>query len=314
MRFCSERALIRALLFATVALMPLALRADPAADHPATHPATYLGSYVWAGPQADWFGGVSGFDLMDDGSEFLAVSDRGSLIHGRLERAGGQVSGVQLLKRQAVSSRPGNPHPQFQDGEGVALLPGGGFCISYEATHLTACYADWGATPVFHAAHPAFGRLHYNSTLEALAVDPQGRLVTVPENAPSEQDPFPLYRLESGGWQNILTLPRSQGFLPVGADFGPDGRFYVLERDVSLLGFRSRVRSWTLQADTAQDERLHLETAYLTHSNLEALSVWRDSAGRIRLTMISDDNFLALMQTEIVEYAIPTLAPKGKTN
>jgi hypothetical protein len=39
--------------------------------------------------------------------------------------------------------------------------------------------------------------------------------------------------------------------------------------------------------------------------NLEGLSVWRDIAGQIRLTLISDDNFRLLQRTEIVEYVLP---------
>jgi hypothetical protein len=90
----------------------------------------------------------------------------------------------------------------------------------------------------------------------------------------------------------------------VGADFRPDGRFYLLERSFGPLGFRSRVRSWHLAEDGGQDERLHLQTERRTHDNLEGLAVWRDSADRIRLTMISDDNFLFFQSTEVVEYAI----------
>lgn len=45
------------------------------------------------------------------------------------------------------------------------------------------------------------------------------------------------------------------------------------------------------------------------HDNLEGISVWQDPDGRIRLTMISDDNFMVFQRTEIVEYAVdPPLA------
>ena len=34
-------------------------------------------------------------------------------------------------------------------------------------------------------------------------------------------------------------------------------------------------------------------------------SVWRDSAGDLRATMIADDNFSIFLSTEIVEYRLP---------
>ena len=53
------------------------------------------------------------------------------------------------------------------------------------------------------------------------------------------------------------------------------------------------------------DEEIVFETGTGTHDNLEGLSVWRDDQGRLRATMISDDNFLALQRTELVEYLLP---------
>ena len=93
--------------------------------------------------------------------------------------------------------------------------------------------------------------------------------------------------------------------MPVGADFGPDGRLYVLERKFARIGFRSRLRrfKWTDSALT-QEETL-IETSVATHDNLEGVSIWRDSRGQLRATMISDDNFLWIQRTEIVEYSLP---------
>ena len=37
---------------------------------------------------------------------------------------------------------------------------------------------------------------------------------------------------------------------------------------------------------------------------MEGISVWRDDAGRTRVTLISDDNFFPLQQTMIAEYLL----------
>ncbi|MGB7262337.1 MAG: hypothetical protein WBC68_09710 [Albidovulum sp.] len=37
---------------------------------------------------------------------------------------------------------------------------------------------------------------------------------------------------------------------------------------------------------------------------MEGLAVWRDTQGDIRLTMVSDNNFVLFRPTEIVDYRI----------
>ncbi len=62
-------------------------------------------------------------------------------------------------------------------------------------------------------------------------------------------------------------------FWPVGADFGPDGRFYLLERHLSgIFGFQSRVRSFRIDGNRISDERVVLRTATGTHDNLEGIA------------------------------------------
>ena len=93
--------------------------------------------------------------------------------------------------------------------------------------------------------------------------------------------------------------------MPTGADFGPDGRFYILERGHYSLGFHSSgARCLTLTETGFTDIQTILQTPWGTHGNLEGLSVWRDQDGHIRLTMVSDDNFLPFLRSEIVEYIL----------
>ena len=72
---------------------------------------------------------------------------------------------------------------------------------------------------------------------------------------------------------------RDGDFLVVDADFGPDGKLYVLERDFGWLGFRTRVRRFALGPDGLGDEVTLLETPFGELDNMEGISVWRDAAG-----------------------------------
>ena len=85
---------------------------------------------------------------------------------------------------------------------------------------------------------------------------------------------------------------------------GPDGKLYVLERDFrGLRGFASRVRRYAMEDDKIGPPEHILTTSLMQFDNLEGIAVWADGQG-IRITMISDDNFLFVQRTELVEYRV----------
>jgi hypothetical protein len=114
-----------------------------------------------------------------------------------------------------------------------------------------------------------------------------------------------VFRFRDGAWDQTLRLSRSGTFLVTGADFGPDGRLYVLERDFAWVGgFASRIRRFVLGPDGFDDGETLLETGFGTPDNYEGISVWRDPAGETRVTLIADDNFFPLQSTAIAEYRL----------
>jgi hypothetical protein len=114
-----------------------------------------------------------------------------------------------------------------------------------------------------------------------------------------------VYRFKAGKWDIPFSVPRRGRFLIAGADIGPDGRLYVLERDFWVLGgFSSRVRRFEIKGDTLENETEVMRSFAGKHDNLEGISVWRDATG-LRMTLVSDDNFSRLQRTEIVEYRLP---------
>ncbi len=267
--------------------------------------ATYLGSYAWR-YNADWFGGFSAIHVSEDGRQAWVLSDRANLVSARIDRTGDQVTGIRMLGHWPVLSSRGRLLPgRTGDSEGLALAPDGSFYISFEGVHRVARYASPGSHARVLPRPKAFDGLSSNGSFEALAIDGRGRLYTLPEKNRTAQGDIPVYRWNGQAWSTPFVLPQRAGFLPVGADFGPDGRFYVLERAVSLAGFRTRLRRWRLEGDVPTAEEILFETGTATHDNLEGLSIWRDGQERLRATMISDDNFLALQRTELVEYLLP---------
>lgn len=257
----------------------------------------YLGSYGWDRDEAS-FGGFSGLWVAADGARFMAVSDRGALYTGQIERSGDQIAGV-TARTLPLLNDDGGPLSKFRgDAEGLAVRSDGRIYVSFEGYHRVWTYAEPGGPAAWLDRHPDFRDMQHNSSLEALALGPDGALYTLPERSGRHDRPFPVYRWSGTAWDIPFRLPRHGPYLPVGADIGPDGRLYLLERDFTGIRFRTRIRRFAL--DGTGEETL-LETG--RHDNLEGIAVWDDGKD-LRITMISDDNFRFFQRTEIVEYRL----------
>ena len=271
------------------------------------YPAVFLSSYRWSADDG-LLGGVSGIDLMDDGTTFVAISDAGAITQGRFQRdENGLISGIEAAPMRLMRGAGEAPLiPGRRDAEGLAVAPDGTIYVSFEGPARVLAYdgIDGAARNLPDAI--SFGRMQTNAALEALAIDDKGRIYTMPERSGGEDKPFPVFRYDGSEWSQPFAIPREGRFLPVGADFGPDDRLYVLERDFQgVAGFANRVRAFTLDGDKITATETILQTSLGAYINLEGLSVWRDEQGRIRLTMVSDDNYRFYLAQDVVEYALP---------
>jgi hypothetical protein len=292
--------MIRLLIAAALALIA------GAAAAPAGAPRLELDArLVWRDSVAG-FGSFSGLEVLDGGSRFVAITDKGHWATGTMDRDGDRLTGVRLTGFGRLLGVNGQPLAgEDIDAEGLAIDARGRFWISFEAFHRIRRY-DRIDGPATHVdGHPDFPDLQNNSALEALAIDATGTLYAIPERSGVLDRPFPVFRLRDGRWDRDLRLPRTGAFLVSGADFGPDGRLYLLERDFRWLGgFATRVRHFTLGPQGFDDGTTLLETTFGELDNMEAISVWRDSAGRTRVTLLSDDNWFPLQRTLFAEFLL----------
>lgn len=285
-----------------------------------TPPPGFLGAFHWtvADPR---FGGFSAIELSADGTAFTVLNDKAQFVRGTLRRsADGIIAGVDAGPVTPLKSPDGGLLlGDDSDSEGLAVAADGTTYVSFEGVVRVLRYPNLDDVPERLPSPPEFEDFPHNGALEALAMDGNGVIYTFPEEVAEARrirlmicqrsdrsgPDFPVWRFADGKWSQPFMLPRDGVFLPVAADFGPDGRLYVLERSFhGLAGFGSRVRSFRVGPAALSDTRLHLQSPTGLHDNLEGLSVWRDAGGAIRLTMISDDNFLPLQRTEIVEYRL----------
>ena len=104
---------------------------------------------------------------------------------------------------------------------------------------------------------------------------------------------------------NMLGVGVASKYLAVGADFGPDGRFYLLERRVNLLArFSTRIRRFDYAQGAFGAAQTLMTSAPGALGNMEAISLWTDAAGQVVVSLVSDDNFLPLQETTVVEFAL----------
>jgi len=241
------------------------------------------------------FGGLSGYDT--DGQARYLLTDRGYLYTA----SDGVISGVVLRGQN------GKPlAPKYRDSEGLAVLGNGAVAISFEGKHRVALYDSLSGVMLddLPPLAESFARLGSNSGLEALAVGPTGELVAIAERSGASTRPYPVFVLEGADWRTT-SIPRHGAFLPVGADFGPDGRLYVLERDYLLSGFRSRIRRFDWREGEPVGEEILLQTRFGRHGNLEGIAVFEEGGERF-IEMVSDNNFLPIQASEIVRYRLKT--------
>lgn len=271
--------------------------------------AKLLSTTRWYGGDDAVFGGFSALEVSEDGKTFVALTDRGHITQGQFVRKDGKIKKVAHGPLKKLTSPRGDPLSGiWTDSEGLAIAPDGTIYVSFEIRHRIVRYKPGQTKGVDLPNNPAAKRMSANAALEALAVQPDGTILVIPEGNGAQKTPHPVYRLRPGAteWEKPYAIPRYRPYVPVGADVGPDGRLYLLERHLSsIFGFTSRVRRFDMTDERLTNETILLQTEVGEFDNLEGLAVWQDQDGLIRLTMVSDDNFKFFQVTEIVEYVVP---------
>ncbi|MBO9443807.1 esterase-like activity of phytase family protein [Phaeobacter italicus] len=288
-------------LFGAQVYRPVASAAQPGA-------AQLVASYRWTHP-AKWFGGFSALALSKDGRQMTVISDRATIVTANIARSDDAlepITGITPVETHKLRASNGKLlRGRIVDSEGLAIGKDGTLFISFEGISRVVRHTRGDSRAEVLPRPKAFRRLPLNKALEALAIDDKGRLYTLPERALTKAGTIPVWRWNGRRWDRPFDLPNRGAFLPVGADFGPDGRLYLLERDFGFIGFRSRLRRFDVDDTGISGEVTLLQTGLGLHDNLEGISVWRDSSGALRATMVSDDNFQSLQRTELVEYRLP---------
>jgi hypothetical protein len=278
---------------------------------------TFRGAVALQGPRKA-IGGLSSLRVSPDGRQFVAISDRGGKIAGRLTyNPDGTLAGMgsftlgDLLETDGSVLQGGK-----NDTESLAMIgpwPGDGWIVGFEREHRLLRYgpALAGVTPMPVETPAGLKELDFNAGLETALMLADGRLLLIAEGeAPGEKGLHRAWVGRSGHWVEL----RYQGhppFLPVDATRLPNGGILVLERRVGMLGgWGSRIvhidakalAAGTVAGGTlAGREIARLDPPLLTE-NFEGIDVRPAKDGGVFIHIISDDNFFVLQRTVMMMF------------
>jgi hypothetical protein len=279
----------------------------------------FRGGLELASPYKE-FGGISSIRMAADGARFLAVSDRGRWLRGRIVYDGTQPKGIADAEMAPVLGPDGKPLAarRWYDTESLAW-DGGTVYVGIERVHQIVRF-DYGrhglaarGQPV--AVPPAFKLLPSNKSIEGLVFVPKGMplagtLIAFAESALDADGNHQAFLL-GGPSPGTFTIKRSDDFDISDATLLPQGDLLILERRYSVWrGVAMRIRRiplGTVKPGALVDGRELIFADMGTQiDNMEGIDVHRTARGETVLTLISDDNFSSIQRTVLLQFTLMT--------
>jgi len=251
------------------------------------------------------FAGLSGLVISNNGDKFVTISDKSDYFEGMIQRdTSGSISSIQITLSGHLKDSKGIPlNGRNLDSESIVKTPSA-FYISFESNNRIMKHKHLYSPGEFLPKHEDFKNLLVNKGIEALAIDKDGKLFAIPEKPPRNYQNYPIYILRDGKWEVFSFFPAKGNFQVSDAAFMTDNSLILLERSYNWsVGFITRLRRLELSHEKILKPQDLLEKTSGA-SNYEGLSIWNNAAGETYLTLISDNNFLPLLTTEILEYKV----------
>jgi hypothetical protein len=268
------------------------------------------------------FGGVSALHMEPDGAHFIAATDNGSWLRGRIVYKDGKPDGIADTEMAPILGADGRPLAARKWYDVESLTESGGyFYIGIERVNRIVRFNlrrdGLSARGEEVAVPPDFKFFTYNKSLECLASPPKGsplagRLIAVTERSLDKNGNHRSYVLagSAGGTKIVrFAVKRSDDFDISDCAILPPGDLLLLERSFSFAkGVAMRIRSVPLSAikEGALIDGSTLIRADLAFQidNMEGIGVHRNAQGETILTLVSDDNFSAIQRTLLLQFAL----------
>lgn len=278
---------------------------------------TFRGGLVLTANNAA-FGGLSGIHVEPDGAHFVAVTDRGSWLRGRIDYQDGKPAGIVDAELAPILGTDGRPLAARQWFDVEALTARDGMLtIGIERVEqiVRFNYARDGlkARGSVIPVPTDFKSFTKNKGLECLAAPPKGAphagsMIAIAEQSLDADGNHRAFVLK-GADVVRFGVKRSDEFDVSDCVVLPPGDLLLLERRFSVArGVAMRIRRLPLAsiADGALVDGPALIEADLAFQidNMEGIGVHRTPAGETVLTLVSDDNFSPLQRNLLLQFTL----------
>jgi hypothetical protein len=262
------------------------------------------------------FGGLSGIYLEADGSHFIAITDRGSWLRGRIVYRDGRPAAIADAELAPILGPDGKPLAArgWYDAESLAERDGMLY-VGIERVEQIVRF-DYRRDGLLARGQPIkvppdFKTFTYNKGLECLAAPRQGLLagdlIAITERSLDRAGDLRGFVLGSDKVTRF-SVKRTGGFEVSDCVLLPPD-LLVLERRYSpVRGVAMRIRRMplaTLREGAVIDGHSMIE-ADLGYQidNMEGIAVHRTAGGETILTLVSDDNFSLIQRNLLLQFSI----------
>jgi hypothetical protein len=277
---------------------------------------TFIGGLEMTASERN-FGALSAFRFMDEGGEFVGVSDTGFWYAGTVQRDDtGQPEGISGFRMNSIRNDKGDGfRKKWQaDAEGLAMWHDG-ITVSFERQHRIASGRLDPVTLTVELGSEKLpvpsNELRQNKGFETLAASPATGPLGVARVAVTEKSLDKSGNIFAavldGPKKGVFFVARNGEYDITDGDFLPNGDLLLLERRFNMadgIGMRlRRIPGDSIEPKATVDGEILME-ADLAHQidNMEALDVWQDGEGRTRVTLLSDDNHSILQRNLLLEF------------
>lgn len=265
------------------------------------------------------FGSISGFRFSDRSGGFVAVTDTGFWVFGRVLRgAMDRATGWTDVAMQPITDAGGatGEHKWNRDAESLEI-EGSTAVVGFERDHRVATYdlsgaevsAETGRIDYLVPSH----ELRRNAGFETIAKAPVdshlgGALVAITEKSLDEDGDI-FAAILGGPEKGVFKVARHGTFDVTDGVFLPSHDLLIVERSFNIAeGVRMRLRRIALadiRRNRIVDGEVLLEADMRYQiDNMEAVDVWTDAQGQMRIAILSDDNQSILQRNLYLEFRL----------